>query len=136
MRKNQYLADLDDEIRGHIDAEIEYNVARGMSPGEARIVALRRFGNVTAIREEAFNVWNPVWIEQLLQDTRYAVRTLRRNWGFAMVVVATLGIVIGMNTAVFSIVDTVLFRPLPYPASNRLVWIAPYRDAAHDNWAS
>jgi predicted permease len=107
-----------------------------MSPGEARIVALRRFGNVTAIREEAFNVWNPVWIEQLLQDTRYAVRTLRRNWGFAMVVVATLGIVIGMNTAVFSIVDTVLFRPLPYPASNRLVWIAPYRDAAHDNWAS
>ncbi len=136
MRKNQYLADLDDEIRGHIDAEIEDNVARGMSPGEARIVALRRFGNVTAIREEAFNVWNPVWIEQLLQDTRYAVRTLRRNWGFAMVVVATLGIVIGMNTAVFSIVDTVLFRPLPYPASNRLVWIAPYRDAAHDNWAS
>jgi putative ABC transport system permease protein len=136
MRKNQYLADLDDEIRGHIDAEIEENLARGMSPAEARIAALRRFGNVTAIREEAFNVWNPVWIEQLLQDTRYAVRTLRRNWGFAVVVIATLGIVIGMNTAVFSIVDTVLFRPLPYPASSRLVWMAPYRDAGHDNWAS
>jgi putative ABC transport system permease protein len=136
MRKNQYLAELDDEMRGHIDAEVEDNVARGMSPEEARIAALRKFGNVTAIREETFNVWNSVWIEQLLQDTRYAVRTLRRNWGFAAVVIATLGIVIGMNTAVFSIVDTVLFRPLPYPASNRLVWIAPFRDAAHDNWTS
>lgn len=136
MPRNRYLAALDDEIRDHLDAEIEDNIARGMSPGEARTAALKRFGNITAIREEAFNVWNPVWIEQLLQDTRYAIRTLRRNWGFTVVVIATLGIVIGMNTAVFSIVDTVLFRPLPYPASNRLVWIAPYRDAANDNWAS
>lgn len=95
-------------------------------------MAFGRIGNVMAIREKT----SSVWIEQLLQDTRYAVRALRRNWGFAVVVIATLGIVIGMNTAVFSIVDTVLFRPLPYPASSRLVWIAPYRDAAHDNWAS
>jgi len=78
-----------------------------------------------------------VWLEQLLQDVRYGMRTLRSRPGFTAVVVATFALGIGMNTAVFSVVNTVLFRPLPYPEPHRLIWLANYHQQfKQDNWVA
>ena len=75
------LSDLDGDIRDHIERETEDNIARGMSPHEARYAALRRFGSVTLAREEARDVWIPAWLDQLRQDLRYAFRMFRRRPG-------------------------------------------------------
>jgi putative ABC transport system permease protein len=120
------LDSLNDDIRDHIERETQENIERGMPPEEARAAALRKFGNVTRIMEETRAVWISVWLEQLLQDVRYGVRGLRRNPGFAAVVALTLALAIGMNTAVFSLVNAILVRPLPYPDPDRLVWLGDY----------
>lgn len=120
------LDHLGNDIRDHIERETQENIERGMSPEEARAAAVRKFGNVTRVMEETRAVWISVWLEQLLQDIRYGVRGLRRNPGFAAVVVLTFALAIGMNTAVFSLVNAILVRPLPYPDPDRLVWLGNY----------
>jgi putative ABC transport system permease protein len=120
------LDNLGDDIRDHIERETRDNMDRGMSPGEARAAALRRFGNVTRAMENTRIVWRPVWVEQLVQDVRQGIRMLRRNPGFAAVVVLTLALGIGINTAVFGLVNAILVRPLPYPNPDRLVWLGNY----------
>ena len=120
------LDHLGDDIRDHIERETRENIDRGMSPAEARAAALRAFGNVTRAMEDTRAIWISVWLEQLLQDIRYGVRGLLRNPGFAAVVVLTLALAIGMNTAVFSLVNAILVRPLPYPDPDRLVWLGNY----------
>ncbi|SPE34756.1 conserved hypothetical protein [Candidatus Sulfopaludibacter sp. SbA6] len=124
---NKYRLDgLEEDIREHIERETEENIERGMTPDEARHAALRKFGNVARVQEDTRAVWTVVWLEQLMQDVRYGARMLRGNPGFAAVVIATLALGIGMNTAVFSVVNAVMFQPLPYPDAGRLIWLGDY----------
>jgi putative ABC transport system permease protein len=117
------LDDLDRDIRDHLDAETADHVARGMSEAEARAAAIRKFGNVTKIKEDVRGVWVPRWIDHLRQDARDAGRQLRRNPAFTAIVILTLAIGIGLTTAVYSVVNAVLVRPLAFPHPDRLVWL-------------
>ena len=120
-RRERMMVDLEQDIREHIEAETQDNIARGMSEEEARYAAIRKFGNVTRVQEEAREVWSFVWLEQLWQDVRYAIRTLARSPGFAAIVIVTLALGIGANTAIFSFIDGILLRSLPVKDPQQLV---------------
>src|SRR5579864_3206623 len=104
MRRKRMLEELDADIREHIERETQDNIERGLSPEEARYAALRKFGNVTRVKEETREVWSIVWLEQLLQDVRYGFRTLRRSSGFTSVAVFTLALGISADTIIFSMI--------------------------------
>ncbi|HEV2395994.1 MAG TPA: ABC transporter permease [Candidatus Sulfotelmatobacter sp.] len=126
-RRRRMMEDLDQDIRNHIAIETQENIERGMSPDEARSSALRKFGNVTRVKEETWGVWSSLWIERFLRDVCFAIRALRKNPGFAIVAVLTLALGIGANTAIFSVVQGVVLAPLPYPQPNRLVMVLESR---------
>jgi predicted permease len=116
--------DLSEEIRQHLDEKIDALVAEGMSREEAEHAARREFGNVTRIEERGRETWMWPLIESLWADAKFAFRQLNKNWGFAFTAIVTLALGIGATTAIFSLVEAVLLRPLPFPESNRLVWIS------------
>ncbi len=113
--------EVDEELRFHMEHEIEAKILTGMSPEEARRHAAIAFGGVERAREQCREVRPGHWLETLAQDVRYAVRGFRRNPAFSLTVVLTLMLGIGSTTAVFSVVDRILFRSLPYRDSDRLV---------------
>ncbi len=131
FRKSQLDADISAELQAHIAMRIEDNLARGMSPEEARREALVRFGNATVMREKVAAVDTSLWMESFARDARYALRRLRKSPGFAITVLLTLAIGIGANAAVFSVLNSVLLRPLAYPHADRL--IAMWMDAPGAN---
>ena len=118
-------AQADSELRQELDSYIEITtedyIAQGMGVDEARQAALRKLGNVTRIREEVYEMNTATLVETTMQQLRHAVRMLHRNLVFSLTVVLTLAIGIGANTGVFSVVNTVLLKPLPYPQADRLI---------------
>src|ERR687895_2713408 len=120
FRGTEIEADFDEELRYHFDRQVDRNMAYGMTRDEARHAARRAFGNATAVKEEAREAWRWRWLDDLAQDVGYALRILRRAPGFTAVVVATFALGIGANTAVFSVVRSVVLRPLPFPDDERL----------------
>jgi putative ABC transport system permease protein len=136
LRREAVLRDMNEEMRFHLDMETEANVGKGMTPAEARRAALRSFGNFDSIRERAWEVRGGGMIETFLQDVRYGARVLVRNKAFTAVAVLTLALGIGANTAIFSVVNELLLRPLPYADAERIVmvWeVSPGPDGRHQN---
>jgi putative ABC transport system permease protein len=121
-RGNRMMEDLDRDIREHIERETQDNIDRGMPPEEARYAAVRKFGNVTRVMEETREVWTVRWLDELLQDLGYALRTMARSRAFAAVAIVTLGLGIGASTAIFSVIDNLLLEPFPYKDAARIVF--------------
>src|SRR6266567_2873919 len=118
-------AELEAEMAAHLALAIDENLERGMSPVEARRQALMRFGGVDQAKNRHREARSIMDVEILLQDVKYTFRTLFRDPGFTIVAVLILGLGIGANVAVFSVVNTIMLRPLPFPSAHELVWIAP-----------
>ena len=116
--------ELDEEIRGHIAMAVADRIARGESPDTALAAVRREFGNVGHVKEVTHETWGGLWLERLIQDVRYALRSLRRAPVFAAVAVLTLALGIGATTAMFTVVRGILLRPLPFPEPDRLVLAA------------
>src|SRR5260370_21012671 len=122
-RRKQMIEDLDQDIREHIERETQDNIERGMSPEEARYAAMRKFGNVTRVKEETREVWSFVWLEQLGQDIHYGLRMLAKFPGFAAVAILTLAPGIGAKTPLFTLVAPVMLRALPVASPFQLVLV-------------
>src|SRR5580693_9118381 len=119
--RRRVFGELSEEIRAHLEEKIEQLVEGGMSRKEAEAAARREFGNVTLVEEDARGVWRWLSIENLFADVRYSLRMLRRNPIFTAVGLLTIAIGIGANAAVFSVVNSVLLKPLNYPKAEELV---------------
>jgi predicted permease len=117
-------AELDEEIRAHLQMDIQNRKDRGESPEQARAKAMREFGNIALIEDVTREAWGWVWLERLGHDLKYALRQLRRSPVFTLTVIATLTLGLGATAAMFTVVDRVLLRPLPYEESRQLVTIS------------
>jgi predicted permease len=139
MRWWQKKNELDEEIASHLRMAAQERVERGEDSATAEQQAKREFGNVALVKDAAREMWGWVWLERILQDLRYALRQMRKSPGFAATVIATLALGIAAPAAMFTVVDRVMLRPLPYKDAGRLVGFstrsttvgdAPYLDIA------
>src|SRR5262247_492032 len=128
FRRRQVEQELDEELRYHLDQQIEENIAKGMTPTEARYAALRAMGGVEQRKEDCRDMRRVRLIENLIQDLRYGLRTLRRSPGFTAVAMLTLALGIGANTAIFSMLEGVVLAPLPYRDAEGLLVSQPRPD--------
>jgi predicted permease len=120
-KRKRMLRELGQDIRDHLEIETQDNIERGMSPEEARCAALRKFGNVTRIKEETREVWVALWLEQLLQDVRFGLRTLSRSPGLTIAAVPAIALGIGVNVGIFSVLNGIALRLLPVPRAEQIV---------------
>lgn len=121
LRRKNLDADLDEELRSHLAFAAEEYMQRGMSPRQAKMAALRSFGGVTQTKESYRNQRGIPMLEQISRDLRFGLRQLRKSPGFAVTAILTLALGVGANTAIFTLIDSILLRPLPFPAQDRLV---------------
>jgi putative ABC transport system permease protein len=127
FRRRQWDQERVRELESHLSHEIDDNIARGMTPEEARRRAYVKFGNPSRIREEIWQMNSFSFLENLARDVRYAVRQLRKSPGFTITVILTLALGIGANTAIFSAVQATLLRTLPYPHADQIISIQDSR---------
>lgn len=125
--REDHERDLERELRADLDLEAAEQQARGLSVDEARHAARRALGNAALIKEEVRAMYGWTWFESLVADLRYALRTMRRNPGFASAAVLSLALGIGANTAIFSLLDSILLKTLPVRDPARMVQF----DAVH-----
>jgi predicted permease len=134
LRRNTVEQELGSELRFHIDRQVQENLSAGMTPQEARRAAMRDFGGVEKVKEECRDTRRVNFLENLLQDIRYAARGLRKNPGFVTIVVLSLALGIGANSTIFSVINALLYRPLPYEHAERLVVIWEMQLSHPENW--
>ena len=130
VRGNRLQRDLDDELLFHIEARTRDNIARGMDPDDARLAAVRLFGNRTLTAERMRDADVNRWIDAGLRNVRFAARVLRRSPAFTAVVVLSIALGIGANSAIFSVVHGVLLRPLPYTNGDAILILRQQRPLA------
>jgi len=123
VRRSTLEQDMDDEIALHLELRVEDLVRQGTPPADARRRARNEFGNVGTTKENARASLGLAWFDRVAQDLRYALRGLRLNLGFSTVALLSLGLGIGATTTVFSVIDAIDFRPLPFRDASRLVWL-------------
>src|SRR4029078_5875677 len=123
-QREDVINDIDREMRLHLEMQVDANIRAGMSPAEARETAMRSFGNLNRAVDAAYDVKGGGIFETLAQDIRYGVRMLAKHKAFTSIAIITLALGIGANTAIFSVVNELLLRPLPYRDADRVttVW--------------
>src|ERR1700735_981335 len=135
FRRENLDNDLDEEVQFHLDARTRDNLNAGMSAEAAQLDARRRFGNPTLAKERAHEMNIVISIETIGRDLRYALRSLRKSPGFTAVAILTLAVGVGANTAVFSLINGLLLRPLPVPHAERLVVLRIDDNGPEPNYA-
>jgi predicted permease len=133
FREESHARDLSEELDAHLQMEIDAKIEWGMSPDQARDAARREFGSPARLRESSHAAWAFHWLESILQDFRYSLRQVRKAPGLSLAVVASLAIGLGANTAIFSLIDAAVLRPLPVRDPDQLVQLEWQNDAVPAN---
>src|SRR5882762_7427279 len=128
VHRRQFDADLEEEMRLHLELRQQEQIESGMTAEDARAAARRRFGNPTVLGEKSHTAWGWEWLEELVQDVNYGARAMLRSPGITMVALLSLALGIGANTAIFSLMDAVMLRSLPVKDPGQLVLLGTGED--------